>query len=117
MRGAMESLRAFLITFSAGFLFFLAAALFLSVIARSMKKVRLSFVEHREKKLWGIMGAVWSVSVLPLMLPAMYVVSAGVERAESAVIVSTVFAVPLSVLVIKSLVCSLMTFLSGIRGK
>lgn len=113
----MESLRAFLITLSAGFLFFLAAALFLSVIARSMKKVRLSVAEQREKKLRGIMGAMWSVSVLPLMLPAMYVVSAGGERAEAAVIVSAVFAIPLTFFVMKSLVCSLMTFLSGIRGK
>ena len=113
----MESLRAFLITFSAGFLFFLAAAMFLSLLARSMKKVRLSGAEPGEKKIKGMMGAMWSVSVLPFMLPVLYVASTGGERAEIAVIVSTVFAVPLSIFVAKSLTSSLITVFSGRRRK
>ena len=113
----MESLRAFFLTFSAGLLFFIAAAVFLSFLTRRMRIIRFSNADQREKKLRGLVGMTASLSVLPCMLPAMYTISAGTDRAESAVIVSIVFAIPLALFVARSLASSFLTMLSGRNRK
>jgi amino acid transporter len=109
----MESLMAFLVTFTAAVPVFIAAAVFLAAVRRRMRKLRREDIEPGEKRLRGIIGAAASLAPAPILPPALYLAARGSEAAEVALIVSAVFIIPLSYFVVAALVSSVLTVLSA----
>jgi hypothetical protein len=105
----MESLIAFMVTFAAAVPVFAVAAVFLAQLRRRMRNLRGADIDPGEKRLRGIMGAAASLAAGAVLPPALYLAARGSEAAESAVIVSAVWIIPLSYFVVAAFVSSLMT--------
>lgn len=105
----MDSLIAFMVTFAAALPVFAAASVFLAYLGRRMRRLRGADIEPGEKRLRGIMGAAASLATAALLPPVLYLAARGSAAAESAVIVSAVWIIPLSYFVIAALVSSLRT--------
>ena len=114
----MESLMAFMVTFSAAVPVFIVAAVFLAALRRRMRRLRRADLEPGEKRLRGVIGAAASLATAPILPPALYLAARGSEAAEVALIVSAVFIIPLSYFMIAALVSSVLTIMStlGKRG-